>query len=133
MRKNFGAKPYLYPMPVLIVGTFDENGIAELNNISGLAGGEHFVNVTYNGGTYYAAKNSTEVGFNVTQTDNWKMNITTPIRRIVIVVGATETIPERAFAIQPPIFPVHPNRNNASEKNGSDIKIKGIRRPNLLR
>ena len=53
-----------------------ENGIAELNNISGLAGGEHFVNVTYNGGKYYAAKNSTEVGFNVTPTDNWKMNIT---------------------------------------------------------
>ncbi len=26
MRKNFGAKTWLYPMPVLIVGTFDENG-----------------------------------------------------------------------------------------------------------
>ena len=26
MRKNFGAKAYLYPMPVLIIGSYDENG-----------------------------------------------------------------------------------------------------------
>ena len=26
MRRNFGAKAYLYPMPVLIIGTYDENG-----------------------------------------------------------------------------------------------------------
>lgn len=26
MRKNFGAKPWVYPQPVLIVGTYDENG-----------------------------------------------------------------------------------------------------------
>ena len=26
MRKNFGSQPWLYPMPVLIVGTYDENG-----------------------------------------------------------------------------------------------------------
>ena len=26
MRKNFGAKTWLYPMPVLIVGTYDEEG-----------------------------------------------------------------------------------------------------------
>ena len=26
MRKNFGAKIWLYPMPVLIVGSYDENG-----------------------------------------------------------------------------------------------------------
>ena len=26
MRKDFGAKTWLYPMPVLIVGTYDENG-----------------------------------------------------------------------------------------------------------
>lgn len=25
MRKNLGSKPYLYPMPVLIIGTYDEN------------------------------------------------------------------------------------------------------------
>ena len=26
MRKNFGVKTWLYPMPVLIIGTYDENG-----------------------------------------------------------------------------------------------------------
>ena len=26
MRKNFGVKNWLYPMPVLIVGSYDENG-----------------------------------------------------------------------------------------------------------
>ena len=26
MRKNFGAKPLLYPQPVFIIGTYDENG-----------------------------------------------------------------------------------------------------------
>lgn len=26
MRKNFGAKAILYPMPVLIIGTYDDNG-----------------------------------------------------------------------------------------------------------
>ena len=26
MRKNLGAKAILYPMPVLIIGTYDENG-----------------------------------------------------------------------------------------------------------
>ena len=26
MRKNFGAKPMLYPMPVLILGTYDDQG-----------------------------------------------------------------------------------------------------------
>lgn len=26
MRKNFGPKTWMYPMPVLIVGTYDENG-----------------------------------------------------------------------------------------------------------
>lgn len=31
-RVNFGAKPYLYPMPVLIVGTYDENGVPNAMN-----------------------------------------------------------------------------------------------------
>jgi len=26
MRKDFGAKPMIYPMPVFIIGTYDENG-----------------------------------------------------------------------------------------------------------
>ena len=32
MKKDLGAKTILYPMPVLIVGTFDENGIADAMN-----------------------------------------------------------------------------------------------------
>lgn len=32
MRKNFGAKPAVYPMPVLIIGTFDENGVPDAMN-----------------------------------------------------------------------------------------------------
>ncbi len=32
MRKNFGAKTWLYPMPVLIIGTYDEKGIPNAMN-----------------------------------------------------------------------------------------------------
>ena len=32
MRKNFGAKTWLFPMPVLIVGTYDENGAPNAMN-----------------------------------------------------------------------------------------------------
>ena len=32
MRKDFGAKTWLYPMPVLIIGTYDENGTADAMN-----------------------------------------------------------------------------------------------------
>ncbi len=32
MRKNFGAKAWLYPMPVLIIGSYDENGAADAMN-----------------------------------------------------------------------------------------------------
>ena len=32
MRKNFGVKNWLYPMPVLIVGTYDENGVPNAMN-----------------------------------------------------------------------------------------------------
>ncbi|MBR2650258.1 MAG: flavin reductase family protein [Clostridia bacterium] len=32
MRKNFGAKTWLYPMPVLIVGTYDEGGVPNAMN-----------------------------------------------------------------------------------------------------
>lgn len=31
-RVDFGAKPYLYPMPVLIVATYDENGVPDAMN-----------------------------------------------------------------------------------------------------
>lgn len=32
MRKNFGAKSWLYPMPVLIIGTYDEAGVPDAMN-----------------------------------------------------------------------------------------------------
>lgn len=32
MRKNFDAKPWMYPLPVLLIGTYDENGNADLMN-----------------------------------------------------------------------------------------------------
>ena len=32
MRKNFGSKPWLYPQPVLMIGTYDENGKPNLMN-----------------------------------------------------------------------------------------------------
>lgn len=31
-RKSFGAKPLMYPMPVLIIGTYDENGTPNAMN-----------------------------------------------------------------------------------------------------
>lgn len=31
-RVNFGEKPFLYPMPVFIVGTYDENGVPNAMN-----------------------------------------------------------------------------------------------------
>ena len=32
MRKNFGSKPFLYPMPVLVIGSYDENGVPNAMN-----------------------------------------------------------------------------------------------------
>ena len=32
MRKNFGAKPWLYPMPVLMIGTYNADGTANIMN-----------------------------------------------------------------------------------------------------
>ena len=32
MRKNFGSEPWLYPMPVLIVAAYDENGVPNAMN-----------------------------------------------------------------------------------------------------
>ncbi len=32
MRKNFGAKPILYPQPVLIIAAYDENGVPNAMN-----------------------------------------------------------------------------------------------------
>ena len=32
MRKNFDAKPWFYPLPVLLIGSYNENGNADLMN-----------------------------------------------------------------------------------------------------
>ena len=32
MRRNFGAKPMVYPMPVFIIGTYDKSGVANAMN-----------------------------------------------------------------------------------------------------
>ena len=42
MRKNFGAQTWLYPMPVLIIGTYDENGSPNVMNAAW--GGIHDTN-----------------------------------------------------------------------------------------
>lgn len=34
MRKNFGAKTYSYPCPVLMIGTYDENGDPDVMNVA---------------------------------------------------------------------------------------------------
>ena len=43
MRKNFGAKPYLYPQPVLIVAAYDIQGKANAMNVAwaGMSEGHH--------------------------------------------------------------------------------------------
>ena len=50
------------------------NGTAELNNVSGLAGGEHVVNVTYSGDSTYVPRDI-EKTFMVNPTTDWKLNI----------------------------------------------------------
>ena len=45
MRKNFGAKPFLYPQPVMILGTYDENGKANAMNAAwgGIVGANNII------------------------------------------------------------------------------------------
>lgn len=45
MRKNFGAKPFLYPQPVMIIGTYDENGKANAMNAAwgGIVGSNEII------------------------------------------------------------------------------------------
>ena len=44
-RKNFGAKPLLFPQPVLIIGTYDENGKANAMNAAwgGIVGADEII------------------------------------------------------------------------------------------
>mgnify|MGYP003309445519 FL=1 len=39
MRKNFGVKPWFYPLPVLIIGTYDENGYIDVAKLKPIAYG----------------------------------------------------------------------------------------------
>ena len=34
MKKSFGVKPYLYPMPVLMIATYDEAGVVDVMNMA---------------------------------------------------------------------------------------------------
>lgn len=45
MRKNFGAKPYLYPQPVMIIATYDKNGKANAMNAAwgGIVGADEII------------------------------------------------------------------------------------------
>ena len=45
MRKNFGAKPFSYPQPVLIIGSYDEEGTPDAMNAAwgGVSDYEEFV------------------------------------------------------------------------------------------
>ncbi len=45
MKKNFGAKPYLFPQPVMIIGTYDENGKANAMNAAwgGIVGADEIM------------------------------------------------------------------------------------------
>lgn len=35
--KNFGVKPWFYPLPVLIIGTYDENGYIDVAKLKSIA------------------------------------------------------------------------------------------------
>lgn len=45
MRKNFGAKTFLYPQPVMMIGTYDENGKPDLMNAAwgGICGADKVI------------------------------------------------------------------------------------------
>ena len=52
------------------------NGEAVLGNISGLAGGQHVVNVTYNGDSSFAVNYNNGTEFMVNPNTSWKVNVT---------------------------------------------------------
>lgn len=45
MSKNFGAKPYLFPQPVMMIGTYDADGNADVMNAAwgGIVGGNELI------------------------------------------------------------------------------------------
>lgn len=62
MRKNFGAKAYLYPMPVLIIGTYNEDGTPNAMNAAwGGISGETQISICVDKG-HKTAKNVLKQG-----------------------------------------------------------------------
>ena len=60
-RKDFGAKPLLLPMPVLIIGTYDENGVPNAMNAAwGMI--SDFQEVTISMGEHKTTENFTVTG-----------------------------------------------------------------------
>lgn len=47
MRKNFGAKPFLFPQPVMIIGTYDGEGKANAMNAAwgGIVGADEIMSI----------------------------------------------------------------------------------------
>ena len=74
MRKDFGSKTWLYPMPVLIIGTYDENGKANAMNAAW-------------GGIYDYNQITISLGEHVS-TDNIRKN-----KAFTISVGTKDTLP----------------------------------------
>ncbi len=62
MRKNFGAKPILYPQPVFIIATYDKNGVPNAMNCAwGGLSEENELTLCISAG-HKTAKNFTETG-----------------------------------------------------------------------
>lgn len=60
-RINFGAKPIMYPMPVLIIGTYDEKGVPNAMNAAwGII--TDFKEITISMGTHKTTKNFNHTG-----------------------------------------------------------------------
>lgn len=70
MKKNFGSKPYIYPMPVLIIATYDENGVPNAMNAAwGMVCDMDKVAITLSAG-HKTVKNILKVGaFSVSMAD----------------------------------------------------------------
>lgn len=70
MRTNFGAKPMAYPMPVFIIGTYDENGIPNAMNAAwGGISEENEITICVDAG-HKTAKNLIQTGaFTVAMAD----------------------------------------------------------------
>ena len=46
MRKNFGAQPWIYPQPVLMIATYDKDGVPDIMNAAwGGISGEHQISI----------------------------------------------------------------------------------------